>query len=611
MSGTSILHHHLLLFTPPEDQPKTKIKTPEADLRLKEQECLCLLKRCNNLKDFKQVHVQVLKWGLFSNPYCASNLLAACALSNWGSMDYACSIFNQIDEPGAFVFNTLIRGFVKDDKFKEAWLLYIEMLESEVQPDNFTYPALLKACAVLQTLEEGMQIHGHANKLGFQSDLFVQNALINMYGKCKEIELSYAIFEQMDEKSVASWSATIAANASVGLWYECLMLFGDMMNEGCWRPEESTLVSVISACAHMGCLDLGRCTHGSLIRNISELNVTVQTSLMDMYVKCGRLEKGLCLFQMMAEKNQSSYSVMISGLAMHGQGEQALRVFSEMLEDGVEPDDVIYVSVLSACSHAGLVDEGLQCFDRMRLEHGITPTVQHYGCLVDLLGRAGMLQKALELIKSMAVEPNDVVWRSLLSACKVHQNLEIGEIAANSLFQLNSENPGDYIILSNMYAQAQRWDDAAKTRMEMTSKGLKQTPGFSLVVVSRKVHRFVSEDKTHHKCHNSILEMIHQMEWQLRFEGYSPDTSQVLVDVDEQEKRERLKGHSQKLAIAFALINTSQGSPIRITRNIRMCSDCHTYTKFISAIYEREILVRDRKRFHHFKDGTCSCQDYW
>ncbi|KAJ0101071.1 hypothetical protein Patl1_05843 [Pistacia atlantica] len=325
MSGTSVLHHHCLLFTPPEDQPKTK--TPEVDLRLKEQECLSLLKRCKSLEDFKQVHVQVLKWGLFFNPFCAGNLVATCALSNWGSMDYACSIFKQIDEPSAFVFNTLIRGLVKDVNFKEALFLYIEMLESEVKPDNFTYPALLKACSGLQTLEEGMQIHGHAIKLGFEGDLFVQNALINMYGKCKEIELSYTIFEQMDERSVASWSAIIAANASIGLWYECLMLFGDMMSEGCWRPEESTLVSVISACAHLGALDLGRCTHGSLIRNISELNVIVQTSLMDMYLKCGCLEKGLCLFQMTTEKNQLSYSVMISGLAMHGQGQGSSQSF--------------------------------------------------------------------------------------------------------------------------------------------------------------------------------------------------------------------------------------------------------------------------------------------
>ncbi|KAJ4728561.1 Pentatricopeptide repeat-containing family protein [Melia azedarach] len=605
MTRTSVLHQSILVIAA-EDPPRTL----EINLRLKEQECLSLLKRCWNMEEFKQVHSQVLKWGFFWNPFCASNLVGSCALSDWGSMDYACSIFRQIDEPGAFEFNTLIRGFVKDVKFEEALFLYYEMLETGVEPDNFTFPALLKACARLQSLQEGMQIHGHVFKLGYECDLFVQNALINMYGKCEKVEFSSAIFQQMDQRSVATWSAIIAAHASNGLFSECLMLFGEMNSEGCWRPEESILVSVLSACTHLGALNLGKCTHGSLIRNISELNVIVQTSLIDMYVKCGCLEKGLCLFQSMDEKNRLSYTVMISGLALHGQGKEALRIFSEMLREGLEPDYVVYIGVLSACSHAGLVNEGLQCFDRMKLEHRVVPTVQHYGCVVDLMGRAGMLSEALKLINSMPIQPNDVIWRSLLSACKVHHNLEIGEIAAKNLFQLNSKNPGDYVVLSNMYARAQRWEDVARIWTEMASEGLNQTPGFSLVEVARKVYKLVSLDRSHPEW-DSIYEMIHQMEWQLKFEGYSPDTSQVLLDVDEDEKRERLKGHSQKLAIAFALIHTSQGSPIRIARNLRMCNDCHAYTKLLSVVYEREIIVRDRRRFHHFKNGTCSCRDYW
>ncbi|KAK2645429.1 hypothetical protein Ddye_020624 [Dipteronia dyeriana] len=193
----------------------------------------------------------------------------------------------------------------------------------------------------------------------------------------------------MDQKSDASWSAIIAAHAKVGLWYECLMLFGEMNSEGCWRPEETTLVTLLSACTHLGALDLGKCTHSSFLRNISELNIIVQISLIDMYVKCGCLSKGLCLFRMMPKRNRLSYSVLISGLAMHGHGQEALRLFSEMLWQGLEPDDVVYVGVLSACNHAGLVDEGLRCFERMVTEHRIVPTLQHYSCMVDLMGRAG------------------------------------------------------------------------------------------------------------------------------------------------------------------------------------------------------------------------------
>ncbi|XP_022967214.1 pentatricopeptide repeat-containing protein At1g31920 [Cucurbita maxima] len=605
MMGTSVLNHnhHLL---PSKDLPQSL----DSSLKQKEQECLCLLKKCKSLEEFKQVHVQILKLGLFWDSFCSSSLLSTCAFSDWSSMDYACSIFQELDEPTTFHFNTMIRGYVNNMNFESALNLYADMFQREVEPDNFTYPIVLKACARLAAIEEGMQIHGHVFKLGLEDDLFVQNSLINMYGKCGDIELSCAVFRRMEEKSVASWSAIIAAHASVGLWRECLMLFEDMSREGCWRAEESILVSVVSACTHLGALHLGRCAHGALLRNITELNVAVRTSLMDMYVKCGSLQKGLCLFQNMTKRNQLSYSVIISGLGLHGHGRQALRIFSEMVEEGLEPDDVIYVGVLSACSHSGLVEEGLDIFNRMKNEYGIKPTMQHYGCVVDLMGRAGLLEEAFELVKSMTIKANDIIWRSILSACKIHDNLKLGEVAAENLFRSSSHNPSDYLVLSNMYARAQQWENVAKIRTKMFDDGFVQTPGYSLVEVKRKVYQFVSQDKSNCKS-GKIYEMIHQMEWQLRFEGYMADTSQVMLDVDEEEKREKLKGHSQKLAIAFALIHTSQGSAIRITRNLRMCTDCHTYTKLISMIYEREITVRDRNRFHRFKDGNCSCRDYW
>ncbi|XP_043696344.1 pentatricopeptide repeat-containing protein At1g31920 [Telopea speciosissima] len=579
-------------------------------LRLKEKECLSMLQRCKSSEEFKQAHAQFLKLGLDGDPRRSGSLVAACALSDWGNMDYACSIFRRIEEPGIFEYNTIIRGHVKDMDSQAALLLYRKMLERGIEPDNFTYPSLLKACSYLSAQEEGIQIHGHVFKFGFESDLFVQNSLINMYGKCGEVKHSIRVFKKMDGRSEASWSSLIASHSRLGLWSECLRLFGDMSSEGCWRANESTLVSVLSSCTHLGALDLGRCTHVSLLRNISRLNVILETSLIDMYVKCGSLEKGFSIFHKMHNKNQLSYSVMISGLAIHGRGKEALSVFSDMLEEGLEPDAVIYVSLLSACSHAGLVSEGRECFTRMRLEHHIEPTIQHYGCMIDLLGRAGLLNEAYELIKSMPMEPNDVVWRCLLSACRVHQNLELAEIAGEKLFQLDPHNASDYVLLSNIYAKAHQWEDMARMRKDLAQKALAQTPGFSTVEVKRKVHKFVSQDKSHPDC-DAVYEMIHQMQWQLRFEGYIPDTSQVLLDVNEEEKQQRLSVHSQKLAIAFALIHKSQGSTIRIVKNLRMCSDCHTYTKLISKIFERKIIVRDRNRFHHFQDGNCSCRDYW
>lgn len=605
MIRTPVLHRTPLPL-PVQVHPKVS----ETNSSLKEEEYFSLLQRCRSMEDLMQIHARVLKLGFICNSYYTGKLLATCALSEWGSMNYACSIFRQIGEPGSFEFNTIIRGYVENMNLDDAIFLYDEMIERGVNPDNFTYPTLLKACAKLSALKEGMQIHGHIFKFGCEDDLFVKNSLINMYGKCGEIKSSCAVFEQMTQKSVASWSALVAAYARVHMWGECLRVFGEMIEGESLKVEESTLVSVLSACTHLGALDLGRCIHGFLLRNMGSPNVIVQTSLIDMYVKCGSLEKGFSLFKKMPIRNQLTYSVMISGLAFHGQGHEALRIFQEMLEKGIEPDEVVYVGLLTACAHGGLVEEGWVCLDKMRIEHRIEPTVQHYGCMVDLLGRAGLLSEALELIESIQKEPTEILWRSLLSACKVHHDLRIGEIAARNLFNLNSKNPSDYLVVSNMHARAHRWEDVATVRTEMASKGLMQMPGFSIVEVKRKFYKFVSQDMSHLQSED-IYEMIHQMEWQLKFEGYSPDTSEVLMDVQEEEKGQRLRYHSQKLAIACALINTPQGCPIKIFRNLRMCSDCHTYTKLISMIFARRITVRDRNRFHHFKDGNCSCGDYW
>ncbi|KAL1213832.1 Pentatricopeptide repeat-containing protein [Cardamine amara subsp. amara] len=578
----------------------------------KEQECLYLLKRCKTIDEFKQVHARFIKLSLFcSSQYSASSVLATCAHSGWeNSMNYAASIFRRIDDPCTFDFNTMIRGYVNYMSFEEALCVYNEMIEGGIEPDNFTYPCLLKACTWLKSIREGKQIHGHVFKLGFEDDVFVQNSLINMYGRCGEMALSSEVFEKLEFKTAASWSSMVSARAGMGMWSECLMLFREMCGEANLKAEESGMVTALSACANTGALNLGMSIHGFLLRNISKLNIAVQTSLVDMYVKCGCLDKALHIFKKMECRNNLTYSAMISGLALHGEGEAALRMFSEMIEEGLESDHVVYVSVLNACSHSGLVKEGRRVFQEMLREGKVEPTAEHYGCLVDLLGRDGLLEEALETIESMPIKQNDVVWRSFLSSCRVHQNVELGKIAARELLKLNSHNPGDYLVISNMYAKAQMWEDVARARTEIAIKGLKQTPGFSIVELKGKTHRFVSQDRSHPQC-KEIYKMLHQMEWQLKFEGYSPDMTQTLLNVDDEEKRERLKGHSQKVAIAFALLYTPPGSIIKIARNLRMCSDCHTYTKKISIIYEREIVVRDRNRFHLFKDGTCSCKDYW
>ncbi|XP_074560761.1 pentatricopeptide repeat-containing protein At1g31920-like [Curcuma longa] len=575
--------------------------------------CFSWLHQIKSMDEFRALHAQYIRLGLDRVPRHAGDLLLACSLSEWGSMDYARLIFLGLDDPGVFDFNTMIRGCLKHGHPQDGLLFYLDMLQSNARPDNFTFPFVLKACAFLAAVAEGMQIHGHVAKLGFERDLYAQNSLLNFYGKCGRIELARKLFDEMGScRSIASWSAMLAAHARTGLWTECLELFATMTCEGV-RPEESSMVSALSACKNLGAkLDQGRAIHCSLLRNFTGLNTIVQTSLIDMYINCGSLEGGLAIFQAMPEvdKNTWTYSVVISGLAMHGEGRRALQVFEEMLSAGHEPDDAIYVGVLSACSQAALLDEGLRYLDRMRLEHGIPPNPQHYSCIVDLMARAGKLREAHELIQSAPIAHTESAWRCLLSACKIHGNLNLAECAIGKLKELGACNTGDYIIASSMYAKAQKWSEAAMCRKEMADLGLLQVPGQSKVEVKGKMHSFVSHDRSHPES-DEIYEMLHRVEWQLRAEGYVRDTSEVVMDLDDEEKRRAVAVHSQKLAIAFALAKTGQGRAIRIVTNLRMSKDCHAYSALISRIFERDISIRDRNRFHRFRRGLCACGGRW
>lgn len=568
------------------------------------------------LDEVRKAHARHVKLGLDRSPRHARPLLAACALVSWpGGMEYAAAIFAALDEPEAFDYNTLMRGHVAHDDPAAALRLYAAMLEQGVEPDRYTFPFVLKACARLAASGQGRQLHGHVAKLGFsQHDEHVGNSLISFYGRCGEPELARRAFEQMEAEestTAASWSALLAAYTRAGLWADCLDSFGAMARAG-GRPEESSMVSALSACAHLGAYDVGRSIHCALLRNTVALNTFMETSLVDMYAKCGCIDKASAVFDAMDGKNEWTYSAMVSGLALHGDGLKALQVFDAMAREGHKPDEAVYVGILNACSRSGLLEEGLRCFDRMRLEHKVAPNAQHYGCMVDLMARAGRLDDARALIGSMPTGPTDAAWRSLLNACRIHCNVELAERALQELSGIGAVNAGDYVILADMHARTKNWDAAAALRTEAANRGLAQAPGFSAVEVHGRAHRFASQDRSHPRT-AEIYEMLHQMEWQLRFEGYEPDTSEVALtrDAGEEEKRRAVAAHSQKLAMAFGLLSTPEGTPVRVVTNLRMSKECHAYSALISEIFGREVVVRDRNRFHRFRRGACSCRNYW
>ncbi|CAN1129114.1 Pentatricopeptide repeat-containing protein At3g22690 [Linum perenne] len=274
-----------------------------------------------------------------------------------------------------------------------------------------------------------------------------------------------------------------------------------------------------------------------------------------------------------------------------------------MLRQGIKPDGVVFVNLLTALSHGGLVEEGWQLFRSMQDSFGIEAQVVHYGCMVDLLGRAGFLAEAVNFIKGMPVEPNVVVWSSLLAACRMHKNVKIAKYAAEKITLLDPERPGVHVLLSNIYASAGQWNDVAKVRLQMKEQGVQKDPGSSSIQIDGEVYEFTSGTDSRPEM-NQIESMLEEMNCRLTDAG-------VLLDVDEAEKQYLLSRHSEKLAMAFSLINTTTTMPIRVMKNLRICSDCHSFAKLVSRVYDREVIIRDNNRFHFFRQGSCSCGDYW
>ncbi|CDP10374.1 unnamed protein product [Coffea canephora] len=612
---------------PPESNPPCSL--------LQKHPSLSLLSGCKNMETLKQIHAQFIKFGLHNTHFGLSKLVGFCALSPSGNSNYALLIFDAIENPTEILWNTIIHGYALSSNPELALEFYVKMVSLGNYPNSYTFPSLFKSCKKLMAAQIGKQVHGCVVKLGLDNAVSF-TALIGGYVSRGCLDEARELFDGIPVRDVVSWNAMISGYAEVGRFGEALSLFENM-----WKlnvtPNESTLVSVLSAslavfrhmqlervepndvtflnilpaCAHMGALDMGRWIHVYINKNCHHLqNSSLWTSVIDMYAKCGSIEAAKQVFFGLETKSLSSWNVMISGLAMHGNGHGAIDLFSKLIEEGIEPDDVTFVGLLSACSHGGLVELGRLHFSSMVQDYKIQPKLPHYGCMIDLLGRAGLFDEAKSLLECMDIEPDGAIWSSLLGACRIHGNLELGEYAASSLFKLDPNNHGAYVLLSNIYAGAGRWNDVARIRTMLNDNGLKKVPGCTSIELDSVVHEFLVSDRTHPQSED-IYRMLDEIDRRLEMAGHVPNTSEVHYDMDEEWKEGILSQHSERLAIAFGLISTKPGTTLRIVKNLRVCGNCHSATKLISKIFNREIIARDRNRFHHFKDGCCSCMDYW
>ncbi|XP_041010847.1 pentatricopeptide repeat-containing protein At1g59720, chloroplastic/mitochondrial-like [Juglans microcarpa x Juglans regia] len=578
---------------------------------------LTLLNECTDMSRLKQIHAHTLRTTSTHNRrfvFLCSRILHFSSLVD---IDYSFRVFEQIENPNSFMWNALIRACARSFEHKEeAMLLYCRMLEEGiVMPDKHTFPFVLKACAYLFALLEGKQVHAQALKLGYDSDVYISNSLIHLYGTCGCLDLAHKVFEIMPERSLVSWNVIIDACVNLGEFHTSLTLFGEMQKM--FEPDAYTMQSVISACAGLRALSLGMWAHACVLRKCGDemvANVLVNNCLVDMYCKCGSWEIAQQIFERMDKRDVNSWNSMILGLAMHGKAEAALDYFVRMVRtERVVPDSITFVGVLSACNHRGLVNEGRHYFEVMVTEYKIEPQLEHYGCLVDLLARAGLIDEALNLVSNMPTKPDVVIWRSLLDACcKKNAGVELSEELASQILESDGGDcSGVYVLLSRVYASASQWDDVGLVRKLMTDKGVTKEPGCSSIEIDGTSHEFFAGDTSHPQT-KEIYQVLDVIEERLESVGHVTDFSQApMVDEFNDEKQQALRLHSERLAIAYGLLSLKPGTPIRIFKNLRVCVDCHKVTKLISRIYNVEIIVRDRARFHHFKDGTCSCMDYW
>ena len=540
--------------------------------------------------------------------------------------------------------------FVRHNVSDEALLIFVEMRRCGVKPDEVTLVCLFGGCARLGDVVVGAQGHGCMVKMGLGGVVKACNAVMDKYSKSglmgearrvfdemkgqsvvswtvildgvirsEGVRNGRVVFDEMPERNEVAWTIMIAGYLDSGLTQESFALVREMIFDLEMELNYVTLCSILTACSQSGDLMMGRWVHAYALKTKEkELNIMVGTALVDMYAKCGRIHIAFKFFKKMPQRNVVAWNAMLSGLAMHGLGRAALDIFPQMFKEA-KPDDVTFTSVLSACSHSGLVDQGCFYFGNLESVYGITPKVEHYACMVDLLGRAGRLEEAEILVREMPIRPNEVVLGSLLGSCSIHGKLQLGEHLLQELVQLDPQNTEYHILLSNMYALAGKQNRANSLRQVLKKRGIKKVPGMSSIHVGGQVHQFSAGDKSHPRT-REVYNMLDEMIPRLRLAGYAPNTAlqtfagcDSLEDdlVEQEEKEQALFSHSEKLAICFGLISTGPGVPLHIFKNLRICQDCHSAIKIVSKIYNREIVIRDRNRFHCFKEGSCSCCDYW
>lgn len=557
-----------------------------------------------------QIHAHLIRKLLIQEPIFFSAFLFRVALPPLHDLGYACRVFSNFRKPDVFPYNIMIRAYGMSDSPGNGFLLYQQMLRSGVSPNSLTSAFVTSCCIKSRSLLGGLQIHARILRDGHQSDGRLLTTLMDFYSSNEKYTEACKVFDEMSHTDTITWNVLISCYMGNRRSRDALRVFDMMQNSYDCRPDEVTCLLLLQACANLNALAFGEGVHRYCEEGGFDKAMNICNALITMYSRCGCIEKAFEVFKGMTEKDVVSWTAMISGLASNGYGRDAIEAFQEMQSAGVSPDDQTFTGVLSACSHSGLLDEGRMFFNSMSKEFGISPNIHHYGCVVDLMGRAGMVDEAYNLINSMKVKPDATIWRTLLGACRIHCQADLGEQVIERLIEHKAEEAGDYVLLLNIYSSLGDWDKVINVRKMMKERGIQTNPACSTIEFRGKIHEFVANDFSHPRK-TEIYEMLDEINQQLRIAGYVAETMSELHNVGTEEKQIALSYHSEKLAIAFGVLSTPPGTAIRVAKDLRICVDCHNFAKMLSAVYSRKVVIRDRNRFHHFREGRCSCNDYW
>ncbi|KAI7982251.1 Pentatricopeptide repeat-containing protein [Camellia lanceoleosa] len=643
---------------------------------------VALLSACGELLELrlgKEIHGYCLRNRLFDcNAHVGTALVGF--YSRFG-VEIAGTVFEMMVLRNVVSWNAMISGYFDAGDSWRALVFFVQMIMDGYKCDSITMLIVIQACSEVGSLKLGMQVHQLAIKYGFIEDLFIVNALLNMYSMNGCLASSLQLFESTPTKDIALWNSIMSMYVEIGFLEKVMSLFIRMRLEGI-REDERTIAILLSSYVDLdNALSNVKSLHAHVIKRAKEMTTYLGNAFLSKYVELnciqdafkvfddigdsdviswntlisalarngfrgqawelfeqmqqsdiepnshtiistlaacdnesflsiGSIQYAEQIFKILPRRNAVSWNAMIDAYGMHGRGYDAMLSFSQMLEDGFKPNGITFVSALSACSHSGLVEKGLQLFHSMVQDFCITPELVHYGCVVDMLGRAGCLDEAREFINLMPIAPDASVWRALLSACRVYSEIKLAKTVFEKLIELEPTNAGNYVLLSNIYAAAGLWSVVRKLRVQVEEEGLNMPPGKSWIVVRSKIHCFTAGDKSHPQSDKIYAELSSLLS-SIKKVGYVPDLNWVLHEEEDEEKTKRLFSHSEKLAIAFGLISVSGGTPILINKNLRVCGDCHEFGKYVSKLVGREIVLRDGSRFHHFVNGLCSCKDYW